>query len=126
MLLDTHALLWVLDGCARFGPVARRTLERGSDVAFSPVSIAEIRIKQMLGKLTVPADLLDRIEAAGLRPTPLGVRAADGLTRRPTLSRHDPFDRLLISQAVADDTVLVTADQVLLGLSGAPVLDART
>ena len=100
-------------------------MQDAEDVAYSAISLAEIRIKQMLGRLTVPEDLLHRIGEAGLRASAYGVRAADDLLSRPALVRHDPFDRLLLTQAAAEGTVLLTADRVLLGLPGAPVLDAR-
>lgn len=125
MLLDTHSLLWVLSGGAEFGASARTALEGDPEVTYSSVSVAEIRIKQLLGKLQVPEDLLDRISAAGLRARDLTVAAADGLAAWPTLRRHDPFDRLLLAHAVAIGTRLLTADRVLLELDGAPVLDAR-
>lgn len=125
MLLDTHSLLWLLDGGDAFGSKARRLLEESEMVTYSAISIAEIRIKQMLGKLTVPDDLIQRIESAGLRSAAYGVLAAEGLVRWPALLRHDPFDRLLLTQAVAEGTVLLTADRVLLDLPDAPVIDAR-
>lgn len=124
MLLDTRSLLWVLDGGEAFGSKARRSLETADAVSYSAISIAEIRIKQLLGKLTVPDDLLQRIEAAGLRPAAYGVLAAEDLLRWPALRRHDSFDRLLLTHAVAEGTMLLTADRVLLDLPDAPVLDA--
>ena len=67
MLLDTQSLLWTLNGGEEFGSHARSLLARATDAQYSSISIAEIRIKQLLGKLSVPDDLLLRIEEAGLR-----------------------------------------------------------
>lgn len=125
MLLDTHVLLWVLEGSARLGSAARTRLLEAGVVHCSAISLAEIRIKQMLGRLEVPPDLPDRIAAAGLRSAPYPGTAADALPEWPTLVRHDPFDRMLLTHAVALGTVLLTADQVLLSTDGAPVVDAR-
>lgn len=125
VLLDTHSLLWVLDGGQAFGLRARRTLEESSEVSFSAISIAEIRIKELLGELSVPDDLLHRIGQAGLRPAAYSVDAAEGLAAWPMLVRHDPFDRLLLTQAAAARTALLTADHVLLSVPDAPVIDAR-
>lgn len=126
MLLDTRSLLWTLNGGEEFGSHARALLARATDPQYSSISIAEIRIKQLLGKLTVPDDLLLRIEEAGLRPAAYSAEAADDLLNWPQLVRHDPFDRLLLTQAVAAGTTLLTADRTLLALAGAPVIDART
>lgn len=125
MLLDTHVLLWILDGSEQIGRDARWTLEHADTVEWSSISMAEIRIKAMLGKLVVPDDLQSRIERAGIRPASFSIAAADELARWPTLVRHDPFDRMLLAQAVASGSRLVTADAVLLALDGAPVIDAR-
>lgn len=126
MLLDTHSLLWVLDGGASFGPRARDLIVHAPEVRFSSISIAEIRIKQMLGRLEVPDDLMARIDQARLRAAAYGSDAAEHLLCWPSLVRHDPFDRLLLTHAVALGTQLLTADRVLLDLPEAPVLNARS
>ena len=125
VLLDTHSLIWVLQGGTRFGAETRELLQTSEGVRFSSISIAEIRIKQMLGKLAVPEDVLERIEASGLQPSSFTPSAADELLAWPQLVRHDPFDRLLLAQAASLGTRLLTVDRVLLELEGAPVLDAR-
>lgn len=110
LLLDTHVLLWQFAGTRPLGPRARRAIAGADELLFSVVSFAEIGVKAAVGKLTVPDDLLQRTLAAGVRIQ--GLSAAQGLAAAELPLHHrDPFDRLLIAQARADDLTLVTADQ---------------
>ena len=113
LLLDTHALLWALGDVERLAPSARAAIEDPqNDVHVSAVSGWEIGIKTALGKLRVPPDLADQVRAAGFLVLP--VTFEDGLSVG-ALPRHhdDPFDRMLVAQAVAHQLVLVTADRRL-------------
>lgn len=125
LLLDTHTLLWVLDGGASLGAECRSRIDRADTVWYSSISVAEIRIKELLGKLTVPPDLLALIQAANLQAASFSVGAADRLSQWPQSVRHDPFDRLLLCHAADLGAHLVTADTAILALEDAPVLDAR-
>lgn len=116
ILLDTHAALWLLTAPARFSERARRDIEASEVCYFSAVSIAECSIKRMIGRLDVPAGL-DRILAEqGLRPLPLRPEHAAAVERFPELSRHDPFDRLLLGQALVERCRFLTGDRRLLAL----------
>lgn len=123
MLLDTHALLWLLTDDARLGPSARRLLDRAADRWVSTVSLWEIAIKVDLGKLTAPDDLPARVTGAGLewldlRPGPAwSVRAVAGLPHR------DPFDRLLLAQAHDAGVPFLTADEQILAADLSPAVD---
>jgi PIN domain nuclease of toxin-antitoxin system len=109
LLLDTHVVLWELEGTRTVGPRAQEAIERASELAFSVVSFAEIGVKAAIGKLVVPADLDQHIERSGLRI--LGLSPAHGLGVADLPMHHrDPFDRLLISQARIEGLTLVTAD----------------
>lgn len=109
LLLDTHVVLWQLSGLRDLGPRARQAIASASELRMSVVSFAEIGVKASVGKLTVPAGLHDHVTAAGVRVLGLsgehGLRVAD-----LPLHHRDPFDRLLIAQAIEDDLVLMTAD----------------
>ena len=114
LLLDTHVLLWALASPERLGDETRRALESPANTVFaSAVSAWEIEIKRNLGKLRAPTDL--EAEARVVRVTELPLRFAHvrALARLPNLHR-DPFDRMLVAQAVADDLTLVTHDRRLL------------
>lgn len=91
-----------------------------SEVVVSAVVIWEVAIKRRLGKLDAPADLLDRLEQAGVDLLPITARHADRVGELP-LHHRDPFDRLLIAQAGTEGLVLVSADQDL-GRYGVEIL----
>ena len=128
MLLDTHVVLWLLTDDPRLGTRSRARLAAASERLVSTASLWEMAIKVDLGKLTVPADLPARIDAAGLgwlEPSAAhtwAVRDVHGLPHR------DPFDRLLLAQASVERLPFLTADQVLLDAVVEPavaMVDAR-
>ena len=123
MLLDTHALLWWLANDPRLGDAAREQIaDPAVEVAVSAASAWEISIKQALGRLEMEADLAIAIAASGFRELPITIE--DALTAG-ALPRHhrDPFDRMLVAQALREGCTIVTADPDI-ALYGAPVLAA--
>ncbi|MGY1705623.1 type II toxin-antitoxin system VapC family toxin [Geodermatophilus sp. SYSU D00697] len=111
LLLDTHVLLWWLADDHRLTPAMREAIsDPATSVAVSAASAWEMSIKAALGKLSVPEDLADEVERHGFDVLPITVE--DGLAAG-ALPRHhdDPFDRMLIAQAVRRRFVLVTADR---------------
>ncbi|WP_324651606.1 type II toxin-antitoxin system VapC family toxin [Georgenia sp. H159] len=125
ILLDTNALLWVLAGDEALGPTARERLATSGPVHFSAVSVLEITIKEMLGRLEVPGDVSAGAQRAGLVELPFRAGHASGLTEFSALARHDPFDRMLLSQAAREHLLLLTSDRLLLALDIEWVVDAR-
>ena len=113
-LLDTHVLIWANERPERLSRQAVEALENPSNhLLVSSVSVAEIEIKRRLGKLSMEHScqtLVSRLDAAWLDLT---AAHAMGLRALPML-HADPFDRLLIAQAVHLDCPLVTADQKIL------------
>lgn len=110
LLVDTHALLWWLTDDAGLSDAAREALaDPANDVLVSTASVWEIAIKRALGKLSAPDDLPDHIEAQGFGWLPVGPEHA---WRMRDLPRHhrDPFDRLLVAQALAERMPIVSAD----------------
>jgi len=124
LLLDTQAVLWLLDDSPRLGPVARQTIVSSSRVHVSAATVWELTIKSMLGKLTVPAELSRRLTEQGLLLLSVTAEHAEGIRAFPELARHDPFDRLLVSQASQAGLQLLTADRVLLALGRPFIVDA--
>lgn len=124
MLLDTSSLLWVLTDDGRLGPSTRSALAAASAVYSSPISLVELRIEQMLGRLEVQEGLLEAIRAAGIRELPFLDEHAEGLLTFPELQRHDPFDRMLLAQASARGVPLITSDRVLLHVAPSQTRDA--
>lgn len=110
VLLDTHALLWSLEGGAKLSSSARAVIEdAGNVVLASSTSAWEIAIKKALGKLSAPDDLEAAIEAAGF--TKRTITFADAVQLGALPSHHkDPFDRMIVAQALVDGVPIVTRD----------------
>ncbi|HWF53942.1 MAG TPA: type II toxin-antitoxin system VapC family toxin [Solirubrobacteraceae bacterium] len=109
LLLDTHVVLWQLEGSRAVGTNAQEAIEHASELLFSVVSFAEIGIKAAIGKLVVPDEIARQITDSGLRILTLAPEHGLGVAALPVHHR-DPFDRLLISQARAERLTIVTAD----------------
>lgn len=109
LLLDTHVVLWQLSGERELSTSARDAISEADDLLFSVVSFAEIGIKASVGKLDVPDDLQAQIADSGVRT--LGLSPAHGLAVPGIPVHHrDPFDRLIIAQAMVERLTVVTAD----------------
>ncbi|WP_370325089.1 type II toxin-antitoxin system VapC family toxin [Euzebya sp.] len=109
MLLDTHVLLWWLADDERLGHRAREAIAEAELVVVSAVSAWEIGIKQALGKLTGPEDLAREMSDNAFTALSVSVRHVLAAARLPA-HHQDPFDRMLVAQANAEDLVLVTQD----------------
>jgi PIN domain nuclease of toxin-antitoxin system len=111
LLLDTHVLLWALAGSRELRTDLRRKITDPSNgVWVSAASVWEIAIKQRLGKLDAPDDLLGAIEATGFSSLLINFVHAEAAGRLP-LYHDDPFDRMLIAQAQTEGLVLVSRDR---------------
>lgn len=112
-LLDSHVLLWWLEGSPRIGPALLETLaDPGVRVLVSAASVWEIGIKQALGKLRVPESILDLLQDEGFGELSMTARHAEAAARLPPLHR-DPFDRMLVAQARLERLTIVTHDQAI-------------
>jgi PIN domain nuclease of toxin-antitoxin system len=110
VLVDTHALLWWLSDDAALSPAARETLaDPANDPLVSAASVWEIAIKRSLGKLTAPDDLPDLIFDEGFSWLPITALHAWQVRELPNHHR-DPFDRLLVAQALSEQLPVITAD----------------
>jgi PIN domain nuclease of toxin-antitoxin system len=114
VLLDTHLLLWALSAPARLPAPARRLIQ-DADVYVSAASIWEISIKAALGKLRAdPSEVLAALEPAGFLSLPIVGEHAARVASLPPVHR-DPFDRLLIAQALVEPMRLISTDAALQG-----------
>jgi len=116
LLLDTHALLWFLLDDPRLSENARSLAsDPHNDVLVSPASYWEIAIKISLGNYSLRGDfesfMEQQIAKNKLRILPISVKHAAVLVKLPFYHR-DPFDRLLISQAMCEQIPLVSKDVV--------------
>jgi PIN domain nuclease of toxin-antitoxin system len=114
VLLDTHLLLWALGSPLKLSKETRKLVDT-SEVYVSAASIWEISIKASLGKLDAdPEEILGALEPAGLSMLPvLGAHAAK-VAKLPSLHK-DPFDRMLVAQALSEPMILLTNDGALAG-----------
>lgn len=124
LLLDSQAAVWVLDDNPRLGARARDLLTSADKVYVSAATVWELTIKAMLGKISIPAGFSDRLAQQGFAPLAITPEHAEGIREFPELARHDPFDRLLVSQAHLSGLRLLTADRMLLGLKHRFIVDA--
>lgn len=112
VLLDTHLLLWSLAQPQKLPVRARQMIEK-SDVWVSAASIWEISIKSSLGKLAAdPAQVLSAIEPAGFGLLSVSGEHAARLAGLPPIHK-DPFDRMLVAQALSEPMILLTNDEIL-------------
>lgn len=116
LLLDTHILLWAAGQDDRLSPAARRLIERpGNEVVFSAASLWEVALKRQGGKsdfAAEPAVLRRTLLDSGYVELPItGIHVAATSALPPI--HKDPFDRLLLAQALTEGMTLVTADKVL-------------
>ena len=110
LLLDTHALLWWLADDPALGTDARAAIaDPDSTVYVSAVSAWEIAIKQAVGRLDAPSDLDRVIEDSGFEELPITTRHALAAGWLPQ-HHADPFDRMLVAQALLERLTLVTGD----------------
>jgi PIN domain nuclease of toxin-antitoxin system len=117
LVLDTCTFLWVVAGDAALSPAARDLIvDPDNDTFLSAASAWEIAIKHALGRLPLPASPQAFVPAERTRhridPLPIDEAAALHVHRLPPLHR-DPFDRLLVSQAVLGGLTIVTPDPAI-------------
>ena len=114
LLLDTCSFLWIIGGAKELSPRAREAFaDPANEVLLSAASAWEIAVKHRLGKLPLPEppDVFVPAQRAahGIEPLAIDEEAALHVAKLPDLHR-DPFDRLLVAQALVGGLVLLTPD----------------
>ena len=113
LLLDTHVFIWAVDDDPRLSAAAWSTIEEADSVYVSSASIWEAAIKYQLGKLKVDPDrLIDAVAMSGFLELSITMRHAAAVAYLPPIHR-DPFDRLLLAQAISEPLHFLTADDQL-------------
>jgi PIN domain nuclease of toxin-antitoxin system len=128
-LLDSHVFVWLAQDAELLPLSVRQALADATEVFLSPISIAELCIKSAIGKLPLPEPIQARpaegfralAKAMGVIVIPLELEAAAALLNLP---RHhgDPFDRLIVAQAMVNGLTLVTRDRALAAYEGLDIL----
>ncbi len=114
-LLDTSVWLWSLGGSDRINAEGLQVLAGGrDDLYLSAASSWEIAIKSAIGRLRLPEPVAiyvpKRMAAQGIRPLPISHAHALAVAELPR-HHNDPFDRLIIAQAQAEEMAIMTADR---------------
>lgn len=112
LLLDSHIVLWWLSDDERLTRKARRLIERADDVFVSAATTWELAVKASLGKLRMPEGFLEVVEAQGFTHLPITPLHALAVQSLPWHHR-DPFDRILLAQALVEGLGLVSVDDAL-------------
>lgn len=124
LLLDSHSLIWALEGGQRLSLETYGIINGPSNEIFvSVVSVWELEIKRAYGRFQFSDNLVQRIDQAGFTELPVNFRHAEIAAALPLLHR-DPFDRMLIAQAQAEGLTLVTDDSQIARYD-VPVMAAR-
>jgi len=116
LLLDTHALIWWVGGNAALSATAREAIgDPDNEILVSAASAWEIATKHRIGKLTaagpLATDFLGAIADEGFVGLPISVRDGEAAGRLSGPDR-DPFDRMLIAQALAGSLTLVSSERL--------------
>jgi PIN domain nuclease of toxin-antitoxin system len=111
VLVDAHALLWWASDDPKLGEPARRTIADPANVVLvSAATIWEIEVKRVAGRLDAPENMLQDVGAQGFDVIPITGADAVAAARLPAHHR-DPFDRLLIAQALRLEAIVVSRDR---------------
>ncbi len=113
LLLDTHIYLWWVADAPQLSKQARKFIVDAREIYLSSASILEISIKAKLGKLETDLELiLTDFNNCDFKELPISFRHAAYVSKIPLL-HSDPFDRLLVAQAITESMRLLTADAKL-------------
>ena len=111
LLLDTHVLIWWDEG-ARLSKRAAEAIRAADQVYVSAVTGWEIAIKTALGRIETTREVGEAAAESGFEELPLRLSHTEALRTLPPHHR-DPFDRMLIAQAISEGLTLVTRDRAL-------------
>ncbi|MCZ4499997.1 MAG: hypothetical protein JWQ74_2552 [Marmoricola sp.] len=124
MLLDSQVVLWSVTDGPRLGSRARHLIQEATSCFVSTLTHVELTAKTMQGTLATPPDLPELLRSFGFAALPLEDRHVVGLRAFESLVGHDPFDRMLLAQALVDKLDFLTADGRLLALDLPWIIDA--
>ena len=111
-LLDTHTLLWWVEGRSMNSEASEVLEDVGNDILVSVISPWEIAIKESKGRIEAPSDLPQLIADSGFDVLPIRWAHARRIAHLPP-HHGDPFDRMLVAQALEEDCAIVTRDRRL-------------
>jgi PIN domain nuclease of toxin-antitoxin system len=114
LLLDTHILLWWLSNSSKLLPSELDLITNPDNLIFVSAAAAwEITVKRMIGKLDAPDDLPSVLAANDFIELPITIEHTQSLHQLPPL-HNDPFDRIMIAQALSENLAFITRDSKIL------------
>lgn len=124
LVLDTNALLAILTRPNQLGSKTTKLVASTETLYYSSISVFEIAIKNMLGKLTLSMPLLQLLDSPTLKNLPFSVEEALETYSLQSLSRHEPFDRMILATTKTNGAKLITSDRKLLELGFDWIIDS--
>ncbi|MBI3037905.1 type II toxin-antitoxin system VapC family toxin, partial [bacterium] len=117
ILLDTHVFIWWITDDPQLSSLVREKIsDGGNELFFSAASCWEIAIKARLGKISLPQNLdtfiFHQMSANSIKSLPVLARHALNVFFLPDIHK-DPFDRILISQAILEELPMATSDPMI-------------
>jgi PIN domain nuclease of toxin-antitoxin system len=110
ILLDTHILIWWLSEASRLSQTEIDLITDSDNFIFVSAATAwEIAVKKMIGKLEAPDDLPAALAVNNFLELPITIEHSQKLYQLP-LHHNDPFDRIMIAQAISEDLTFMTRD----------------
>jgi PIN domain nuclease of toxin-antitoxin system len=110
LLLDTHILLWWLTQDRKLSPTETAIITDPDNLVFVSAATAwEIAVKKMIGKLEAPDNLSAALAANNFLELPITIEHSQKFYHLP-LHHHDPFDRIMVAQAMSEGITLMTRD----------------
>jgi len=111
LLLDTCVFLWILDDSKKLNSDVKNIIWENFPCYLSSISLAEIEIKRSIDKLKIPNNYRNYIFPSGLKELEYGFE--DSAVLNSLIFHHkDPFDRMLIAQAIARNMTIMTGDKI--------------
>ena len=114
-LLDTHTLLWYLNNSEQLSDTAKNIINNEKNVSVSIISFWEIALKKNLGKLKISCsieELENLCSNKNIEILPIKSAHLDELSNLPPI-HNDPFDRLIIAQAMIENLIIITKDKII-------------
>ncbi len=113
LILDTHIILWWMDDSDLLPKRYHRAISDINNICFvSAASIWEISIKSSIGKLDIPDNYMEVLFDQNFKELPISWQHTDRVRSLP-MYHKDPFDRLLIAQAIVENLTLLSVDKII-------------
>ncbi|RKX86289.1 MAG: hypothetical protein DRP58_04635 [Spirochaetes bacterium] len=121
LILDTCVFLWLLQDSEKLTKDTRKIIQKNTPCYLSSISLAEIEIKRSIGKLDIIDDYRRYIKISGLKELEYSFEDSTVLNSL-TFHHKDPFDRMLIAQAISRNITIITGDKIFAKYSARTII----